>query len=125
MTNKNVKQRDVLPYNEFVKARDTAMKVVLTKKGDNPDPGAHAIKGEDLYVRNDANPYQAMGIPHDEKLANINNLNNANKTDVQEKPHDGQDPTGESSKKKEETIGYSSATDDLSDAAKNASAAKK
>jgi len=82
MTNKDVKARDVLPYNEFLKARDTAMKTVMTKKGENPNPAAHDIKGEDLYVRNDANPYQAMGIPHDKKLANINNTNNANQVDV-------------------------------------------
>jgi hypothetical protein len=82
MDQKNVKKRDVLPYEEFVKARDTAMKAVMTKSGENPNPAAHDIKGEDLYVRNDANPYQAMGIKHDEKLANINNKNNANQVDV-------------------------------------------
>lgn len=103
MTQKDVKKRDVLPFNEFVKARDTAMKAVMTKKGENPDPGAHAIKGEDLYVRNDANPYQAMGIPHDEKLANINNLNNARQVDVDPGPNDGQDPTGDDAKSKNVT----------------------
>ena len=100
MTQKDVKKRDVLPFNEFVKARDTAMKAVMTKKGENPDPGAHAIKGEDLYVRHDANIYKASGIPHDEKLANINNLNNANQVDVDDKANDGQDPTGEDVKSK-------------------------
>lgn len=100
MTQKDVKKRDVLPFNEFVKAHETALKVIMTKKGENPDPGAHAIKGEDLYVRNDANIYKAAGIPHDEKQANINNNVNANQIDVQAKPHDGQDPTGEDSKKK-------------------------
>ena len=98
MTQKDPKKRDVLPFNEFVKAHETAMKAVMTKKGENPDPGAHAIKGEDLYVRHDANIYKASGIPHDEKLANINNLNNANQVDVDDKANDGQDPTGEDSK---------------------------
>ena len=100
MTQKDVKKRDVLPFNEFVKARDNAMKAVMTKDGQNPDPGAHAIKGEDLYVRNDANPYQAFGIPHDEKQANINNTVNAKQVDVSGTPHDGQDPTGEDAKSK-------------------------
>lgn len=103
MTQKDVKKRDVLPFNEFVKARDTAMKAVMAKDGVNPDPGAHAIKGEDLYVRNDANPYKAMGIPHDEKQANINNTVTANQVDVQAKPHDGEDPTGEDAKSKNVT----------------------
>jgi hypothetical protein len=98
MTQKDVKKRDVLPFNEFVKARDTAMKTVMTKKGEDPHPGAHAIKGEDLYVKHDANIYKAAGIPHDEKMADINNLANANGVDVQGKPHDGQDPTGADNK---------------------------
>lgn len=100
---KNVKKRDVLDFNTFVKARDTAMKAVMTKKGENPDPGAHAIKGEDLYVRNDANIYKAAGIPHNEKIANINNTSNANQVDVQGVPHDGQDPTGDDAKSKKTT----------------------
>lgn len=104
MDQKNTKRRDVLDYNTFVKARDTAMKAVMSKEGVNPDPSAHAIKGEDLYVRNDANIYKAAGIPHDEKQADINNTVNANQTDVQAKPHDGEDPTGEDAKSKIVTI---------------------
>ncbi len=104
MDQKDVKRRDVLPYNEFIKARDTAMKAVMSKEGVNPDPGAHAIKGEDLYVRNDANPYKAMQIPHDEKQADINNFVTANQVDVQAKPHDGEDPTGDDAKSKNVTI---------------------
>ncbi len=100
MTQKDVKKRDVLPFNEFLKARDTAMKAVMTKKGENPDPGAHAIKGEDLYVKHDANIYKASGIPHNEKIADSNNLASAAHVDVQEKPHDGEDPTGDDSKSK-------------------------
>jgi hypothetical protein len=91
---KNVKKRDVLPFGEFLKARETAMKAVMTKKGENPDPSAHAIKGEDLYVKHDANIYKASGIPHDEKIADSNNLATANQVDVQGHAHDGQDPTG-------------------------------
>jgi hypothetical protein len=103
MTQKDVKKRDVLPFNEFVKARDTAMKAVMTKKGENPDPGAHAIKGEDLYVKHDANIYKASGIPHDEKMADINNLATAASVTVQGSEHDGQDPTGEDAKSKNVT----------------------
>ena len=100
MDQRNIKRRDVLPYNEFIKARDTAMHAVMSKEGVNPDPGAHAIQGEGLYSRNDANPYKAMGIPHDEKTANINNTVNANSTAVQDKEHDGEDPTGDDAKSK-------------------------
>ena len=100
MDQKNVKQRDVLPFNEFVKAHETALKVIMTKSGENAHPGAHDIKGEDLYVKHDANIYQASGIPHDEKIANANNLANARQVDVQGKPHDGQDPTGDNKKSK-------------------------
>jgi len=63
MDNFNVKRRDVLPFTEFLKAQDQAMKAVMAKDGQNPDPGAHAIQGEGLYSRNDANPYKAFGIP--------------------------------------------------------------
>jgi len=104
MDQKDVKRRDVLPFNEFVKARDTAMKAVMSKEGVDPHPGAHGIKGEDLYVRNDANVYKAAGIPHNEDQADINNKVNANQTDVQAKPHDGEDPTGEDAKSKNVTI---------------------
>lgn len=102
MDQKNVKQRDVLPFTEFVKARDTAMKVVQTKKGENPNPAAHDIKGEDLYVKHDANIYKASGIPHNEKIADTNNLANANQVDVQGKEHDGQDTTGKKANEKQE-----------------------
>lgn len=80
MTNKDVKKRDVLPFDQFVKAHETALKVVMSKE--NPDPGAHAIKGEDLYVRHDANIYKAAGIPHNEKIADANNSVNANQVDL-------------------------------------------
>lgn len=92
MNNKDVKKRDVLPFDEFLKAYDTAIKVVATKNGENPHPGAHAIKGEDLYVKGNANIYKAAGIPHNTELANVNDTINANSVSVQEKPHDGQDP---------------------------------
>ena len=91
MTQKDVKKRDVLPYEEFVKAHETALKLVKTKKGENPDPGAHAIKAEGLYSRNDSNVYKAAGIPLNDKEADISDTISANKVDVQPKPHDGQD----------------------------------
>lgn len=103
MDQKNVKRRDVLPYSEFVKARDTAMKAVMTKKDQNPNPAAHDIKGEDLYVKHDANIYKASGIPHDEKMADLNNTANANQTNVQGAEHDGQDPVGDDAKSKNVT----------------------
>ena len=114
MTNKDVKKRDVLPFNEFVKAHETALKVVMTKKDENPNPAAHDIKGEGLYSRNDANPYKAFGIPHDEKTTDINNNANANKTDVQGKVHDGQDPVEAKADKK---INASDVAQKASDAA--------
>lgn len=88
MDQKNVKKRDVLGYDEFIKAYQVVTKPVATKAGQNPDPGAHTIKGEDLYVRNDANPYKAFGIEHDEKIANASNNTNANQVDV----YDGKAP---------------------------------
>lgn len=91
MTQKDVKKRDVLPYEEFVKAHETALKLVKTKKDENPDPGAHKIKGENLYSKNDSNPYKAFGIPFDEKTGNSSNTTIAKDVVIQEKPHDGQD----------------------------------
>ena len=72
MDNKDVRKRDVMNFKEFAKAYEAAGKAIALKAGQNADPGAHAIQGEDLYVRNDANPYKAAGIPFDAKLANIN-----------------------------------------------------
>ena len=102
MDQKNIKRRDVVPYDEFTKAYETVKKVVLTKKGQNPDPGAHEIEGEGLYSRNDANPYKAFGIPHDEKTANAADFTNANHVDVEDVKHDGKDQ-GKGVKEKELT----------------------
>jgi len=83
MTEKDVKQRDVMDFDKFTKAYEQANKLIPLKKGENAHPGAHAIKGENLYVRNDANPYKAMGIPHKEELSDINpKYMNANQVDV-------------------------------------------
>lgn len=91
MDQTNVKKRDVLPFEEFVKAHETALKVVMSKE--NPDPGAHAIKGEDLYVKHDANIYKAAGIPHNEKIADANNLVTANQVDLFSKTNEKDEPT--------------------------------
>lgn len=91
---KEVKKRDVMEFDDFAKAYETAKKVIMTKKGQNADPGAHKIEGEGLYSRNDANPYKAFGIPHDEKTANASDFANANHVDVEDKNHDGKDPIG-------------------------------
>jgi hypothetical protein len=83
MDNKDVKRRDVMGFDNFSKAYEQAGKVIPLKKGENAHPGAHAIQGENLYVRNDANPYKAMGIPHDEAQSDINpKYMNANQVDV-------------------------------------------
>jgi len=82
MTSKNVKQRDVWTFEEFVKSTDLASKVTMLKKGENANPGAHTIKAESTYVRNDANPYKAFGIEHDERQADINDRMNANRTHI-------------------------------------------
>lgn len=83
MDNKDVKRRDVMDFDKFAKAYEQANKLIPLKKGENAHPGAHAIKGENLYVRNDANPYKAMGIPHKEELSDINpKYMNANQVDV-------------------------------------------
>ncbi len=92
MDGKNVKKRDVLSFEDFAKAQDKAKKVIELKAGEKPHYGIKDIKGEAPYVRNDANPYVAMQIPHDEKIANANDFIQAKTVDVQEKPHDGQDP---------------------------------
>lgn len=91
MDQKDVKKRDVMSYDDFIKSYDQARKTVSIKAGQNPHPGAHAIEGEGLYVRNDANPYKAAGIPHNEKEANANDSVKADHVDVAGKPHDGQD----------------------------------
>lgn len=89
---KDVKKRDVLPFDKFALAWETVQKVVMTKKGENANPAASEIKGEPLFTRNDANPYQAMGIPHDEKTANINReVQPGMKVMVQDTRHDGKD----------------------------------
>lgn len=83
MTNRNIKERKVMDFEKFKESYDNARKAVKLKDGDKAHPGAHDIKGEDLYVRNDANPYQAAGIPHDEDKANVNpKYMNANQVDV-------------------------------------------
>lgn len=83
MTPKDIKKREVLGFDEFIKAHETASKSVMLKAGENAHPGAHAMKGEDLFVKNDPNPYKAAGIPHDEKKADWNAKNmNANQVDV-------------------------------------------
>jgi hypothetical protein len=83
MDNKNIKKRSVMEFAEFSKAYDKAHKTVMLKDGDKAHPGAKDIKGEVLYVRNDANPYRAMGIPFDDKLADVNpKYMNANQVDV-------------------------------------------
>ncbi len=82
MDQKNIKQRDVLDFDKFAKAHETAMQAVMLKKDESAHPGAHAIKGEDLYVKNDANPYKAMGIPHNEEKGNTNDYMTANQVDV-------------------------------------------
>jgi hypothetical protein len=82
MNLKNIKKRDVMSYEDFKKSYDQVRKPVFTKEGENPDPGAHKIKGENLYVRNDSNPYKAFGIEHDEKQADINRTMSANQVDV-------------------------------------------
>lgn len=83
MDNKDVKKRDVMDFDKFSKAYEQANKLIPMAKGENAHPGAHAIKGENLYVRNDANPYKAMGIPHNEELADINpKYMTANQVDV-------------------------------------------
>jgi len=82
MTNKNVKERRVMDFDKFKGSYDQAKKVIMLKKDESAHPGANPIKGEPLYVRNDANPYKAMGIPHDEKIADINKYMSANKVDV-------------------------------------------
>lgn len=82
MNNKDVKKRDVLGFDKFKDAYDQARKTVSLKKNENAHPGASPIKGETLYVRNDANPYKAMGIEHDEEIADNNRNMTANQVDV-------------------------------------------
>lgn len=83
MDNKDVKKRDVMDFDNFSKAYEQASKLIPLKKGENAHPGAHAIEGETLYVRNDANPYKAMGIPHDEEQSDVNpKYMTANQVDV-------------------------------------------
>lgn len=82
MDQSNVKRRDVWTFDEFAKSYEQASKSVMLKKGENAHPGAHQITGEGAYVRNDANPYKAFGIPHDAKEANVNDRMNANRVHV-------------------------------------------
>jgi len=82
MDNKDIKRRDVLDFDTFSKAYEQSSKLIPLKKGESAHPGAHAIQAEGLYVRNDANPYSAMGIPYNEDEANINDKMTANQVDV-------------------------------------------
>jgi hypothetical protein len=82
MDQKNIKQRDVLDFDKFKTAYDVVQKVLMLKKDGSAHPGSHVIKGENLYVRNDANPYKAMGIAYDEEQADINKYISADKVDV-------------------------------------------
>jgi hypothetical protein len=79
-------------FDQFSEAWDTVRKVVMMKKGENANPAASEIQGEPLFTRNDANPYKAMGIPHDEATANINrNVLPGETVMVQNTKHDGKD----------------------------------
>lgn len=82
MDPKDIKKRDVWTFDEFAKSYDQARKTVMTKKGENAHPGAHTIKAEGLYTRNDANVYKAAGIEHNEAEANVNDRMNANRVHV-------------------------------------------
>jgi len=83
MDQTDVKKRDVVSFEEFVKAYDKVKKIIPLKAGEKVHYGMHDIKGEPLYVRNDANPYKAFGIPHDEKQADANQKGmSANQVDV-------------------------------------------
>ena len=83
MDQSNIKKRDVKDFDKFSNAYDLASKTVQMKQGQSAHPGAHVIEAENLYVRNDANPYKAMGIAYDEKQADINpKYMNANQVDV-------------------------------------------
>lgn len=80
---KDIKKRDVMDFDNFSKAYEQASKLIPLKQGESAHPGAHAIKGENLYVRNDANPYKAMGIPHNEEQSDVNpKYMTANQVDV-------------------------------------------
>lgn len=89
MDQKNVKKRDVMPFDEFTKSYDKAKSVV--KANGQAHPGARAIKAEELYYKNDANPYIAAGIKVDPSLANKNDKITANQVDVF--PHEDVAPT--------------------------------
>lgn len=91
MTNKNVKQRDVMTFEEFRESYDQARKVVMLPANKDAHPGAHKIEGVDLYVRNDANPYKAFGIPHNEKIEDASRYSNANQVDIYDNAAPGKD----------------------------------
>ena len=52
-------------------------RIVATKQGENPHPGANEIKAQDVYVKHDANVYKAFGIQHNEEMADANHRTNA------------------------------------------------
>lgn len=82
MDQKNIKKRDVWTFDEFAQAYDQARKAVMLKNGEDAHPGTHKINAEGSYVRNDANPYKAFGIPHKAEEANVNDRMNANRVHV-------------------------------------------
>ena len=93
MDSNNVKKRDVMGYDDFINAYDQVRKTVPLKAGKKAHPGARDIKAEGLFYRHDANVYNAAGIPiPEEKDANIEDKITANQVNVQDAPHDGQDP---------------------------------
>lgn len=94
MDQSNIKRRDVMNFDEFKESYDQARKTVMLKKGEKAHPGTHEIQGEGLYVRNDANPYKAFGIPHNEKEANANDKIFADRVHVYDGKADGKDLDG-------------------------------
>lgn len=93
MHNGNIKERDVMSFENFAKAYDKAKDVVQLPKGKDAHPQTHKIQGDPLFYRHDANVYRAAGIPIDEEQANMNDrVVPGHDPLVTKKPHDGQDP---------------------------------
>ena len=76
MDQKNVKERNVLTFDAYLKKQDKLLKAVEADEKD-VEYGQKPIKAEDPYVRHNANVYRAAGIKYDDKIANTEDTQKA------------------------------------------------
>lgn len=73
MTQKDIKQRNVLTFEDYLKKQDKLLKAVESEE-DKIDYGQHTIVAEEPYVRHDSNVYRAAGIEFKKDIADTENI---------------------------------------------------